>query len=466
MLDALRQRLASWIWKDAPRSEGNVSEYAALAVPPTHGRAQPAQWVLDRNEFVRHLKGSVFIAVGAIARRVAMQEAKVSRRVIDESGRRLEPVPLDHPLVQLFEEVNPIHTQFDLWYQTVAWRLTTGDAFWWIARNGLRTPAQLWPLPSQWVHAIPSEEEFISGYKVEGVFGRPREIPARDVVHLREPNLDWARSGRFYGRPPLWAAAETVDLEETLIKRLFHQHRNFAPPALKYKTDKDLTETQMRQAFTQIRSQHSRTEQTGDPIVLHSGFDAEEFSAGVREIDYAASLDALMTRNLAIYGVPKAVVGIVSEANRSNMLASMVAFCKNVIDPLLVHLGQHLTQGLARQFEDDLVVHFDPCEVEDAVAMREDVLAAIKVQAIAPNEARDLLLGLGPFKQGGDRPLVNQALVPAEFGNEEVRREEAAHGFGPGEMAVYEEARAQLRKGNRLDRNLVDSSLSLRNGHK
>ena len=398
----------------------SLDEYAQIAVAPSGPRGQePAAWHLDRNEYAKHYKNSVYIAIGAIARKIAMQPVIVSRRVVDEQGERLEPVGLNHPLQQLFMEVNPRDTQWDLWFYTAAWRLLLGESYWWKARNGFGTTKEIWHLPPQWVRAIPSQTEFIAEYEVQGVFGTdPVRIGAGEVVHMREPSLDWSNNGRFYGTPPLAAAATAVDLEDAMYKRLYHSFKNYAPPGEKFTTDAELQPEQVMEVYRQIMSQHRAAETTGRPMLLHSGLKPTGAQMP-KEMDYRESLEVTMEAVLAVFGVPKAVVGLVSDTNRANMHGALESFCQNTVNPMLSHIGQHLTQGLAREFEPNLVVHFQPCTVEDTKALHDAWRIAGSAHAVTPDEVRDELLGRGPLLHGGGivRARTGEAV---DAGNEEL----------------------------------------------
>lgn len=396
-----------------------VSDWASIVVQePGNQRFRPSPWIVDTNEYVKHFKGTTFIAIGSIAKKVAQQEAKVMRRIRKKSGLAKEPVAWDHPLVQLFEQVNPIHTQFDLWYQMVAWRLLTGNSYWWKARNGFGKPAELWPLPSQWVWAIPSSKKFISEYLVRGVFGGvDRYIDAGDVLHIREMSIDWNGPGRFYGTPMAAAAATAIDLEEAMLQRLYFQFKNFNPPGMQYSTEEKLTESQFVDMMLQIRMQQHTAEQTGAPILTHSGVKAQEFKNTVREMDYSQSLQTVMSYILAMFGTPQAVVGVSREYSRSNLVGALLSWAENTINPLLRHMGQHLTQGLARDYDEDLVIEFDPIEVADADGLRADVAACQSAGAITPNEVRETLLKKSPFVGGGDKPYKPAGAEEASYGN-------------------------------------------------
>ena len=418
-----------------------TSDWASIVVQePGNQRFRPSPWIVDTNEYVKHFKGTTFIAIGSIAKKVAQQEAKVMRRIRKKSGIAKEVVAWDHPLVQLFEQVNPIHTQFDLWYQMVAWRLLTGNSYWWKARNGFGKPAELWPLPSQWVWAIPSSKKFISEYLVRGVFGGvDRYIDAGDVLHIREMSIDWNGPGRFYGTPMAAAAATAIDLEESMLQRLYFQFKNFNPPGMQYSTEAELTESQFVDMMLQIRMQQHTAEQTGAPILTHSGVKAQEFKNTVREMDYSQSLQTVMSYILAMFGTPQAVVGVSREFSRANLVGALLAWAENTINPLLRHMGQHLTQGLAREYDEDLVIEFDPIEVADADGLRADVAACQSAGAITPNEVRETLLKKSPFVGGGDKPYKPAGLEEASYGNPPAEGSEGdgdGSGIGGGDGSI------------------------------
>ena len=422
---------------DSTPLKKSVADWASIIVQePGNQRYRPTPWVVDTNEYVKHFKGTTFIAIGAIAKKVAQQEAKVFRRIRRKSGVSKEAVAWDHPLVQLFEQVNPIHTQFDLWYQMVAWRLLTGNSYWWKARNAFGKPAELWPLPSQWVWAIPSSKEFIAEYLVRGVFGGvDRYIKSNDVLHIREMSIDWNGPGRFYGTPMAAAGATAIDLEEAMLQRLYYQFKNFNPPGMQYSTDELLTQEQFMDMMLQIRMQQHTAEQTGAPILTHSGVKAQEFKNTVREMDYSNSLQTIMSYILAMFGTPQAVVGVSKEYNRANMVGALLSWAENTINPLLRHLGQHLTQGLAKEYDSDLIIEFDPVEVADSDGLRSDVQACASAGAITPNEVREKLMKLPSFVGGGDKPYKPAGLEEAAYGNPRVDEGEGEGGGDLGELA-------------------------------
>src|ERR671933_628540 len=64
-------------------------------------------------------------------------------------AQKLEEV-LDHPLLTLLRQVNPVHNAFDLWELTQLYLEVHGRAFWYLALDPvLHVPREIWVLPAQ-----------------------------------------------------------------------------------------------------------------------------------------------------------------------------------------------------------------------------------------------------------------------------------------------------------------------------
>lgn len=378
-----------------------------------------APWTQDRREYVKHIKGSTYMAVGAIARKFACQEAKVFRRVYSKAGGDLEPVEHDHPLCELFRNVNPLHTQFDLWYQLVFWRVVTGDWYGWKARNKAGEVVEIWPVPSQWVYAVPGLHRLIDAYRVYRFFALSTQVDVepQDMIHIREPSIDWDMSGLYYGKPAIAAGAHMIDVEEAMMRRLYASFKNFTPPGLVYTTDQKLGEDEFLELLAQMRAQQQMVDRTGEPLLAHSGMKVAEMRSGVREIDYTQSITTILEWILSLLGVPKSLVGLTGDYNRANLEGAVLAFAENTINPMLFHTSQHLTRSLGAEYGPDIVIKIDPITVDDRAAIRADVQAAWSAGAITPNEIRDVLLHKGAYKYGGDVPLVSSGMGEAPYGN-------------------------------------------------
>lgn len=368
-----------------------------------------ADWTENRDQYVKQYEGSTYIAIGAIARMAAMQPVKVKRRVVKDSVVTYEPVSPTHPLVELLEFVNERDTLWDLWFHMVGWRLLTGDSFLFKAKNGFGKTKQLWPMPSQWVHIIASETEVIQGYQVRSNSGMDFYCPKDQMIQIRNPSLDWSDNGRYYGHPAIKASRQSIDLEKQMWNRLYYQFKNMAPPGMVLSTEMRLQPHQARQLWATIATQYADQTASGRPMVLHSGMKLEgEFSKpGSRELDYKGSLDKVLEQTMATHGVPKALVGLVEGLSRSNLESALFQFAKTTLDPILVHFSQHLTQDLAREFGDDLIITLGPASIDSQDALRKDLELMIKAGATTPDEVRHVIRELPPLPDGlGEKPVM------------------------------------------------------------
>ena len=145
-----------------PRKRGRGKARFAAVVPSwLHGR--PATWSDDPVEQVRHYKHWVYAAVQAIAFQVAGTRLALYAR----TNKGVEEIS-DHPFLDLMNHVNPFHTRFWLWAETMTFLELTGNAYWYVAENRLGVPAEVWVGHSQHMRVIPDRREFIGGYEYQG----------------------------------------------------------------------------------------------------------------------------------------------------------------------------------------------------------------------------------------------------------------------------------------------------------
>lgn len=393
------------------------NQFARMA---TYSPGVPASWTENRDQYSRQFIGSTYIAIGAIARMAAMQEAKVKWRR-EKKGRVVyEDVSPSHPLCQLLEYVNEQLTQWDLWYYMVGWRFLCGDSFTFKAMNGFGITKMLHPIPPQWVHVIPDENNFIAGYRVQPQWGGEFFIPHQAVIHLQNPSLDWSSTGRYYGMPSVKAAAVTIELENEMFKRRYYKEKSLCRPGLIFKTPRILQPKQLQQLWGNVTAQWSMAENTGRPMILHGDLDlVDDLSNKGQELDYTTSLDKTLEYSLAVHGVPKTVVGM-ADANKAAFDASLKQFCMFTMNPLLKQMSQHLTHDLAHDFDPELEIKLGPCNVDDQDALRKDIELMIKAGAITPDEVRHRLRDM-PALDGdiGSKPIMVSGFQRVGSGGED-----------------------------------------------
>lgn len=395
--------------KSGAGSRGALPSPAAVrrrfaAILPRWMEGRPAAWSEDPVEQVRHYKHWVYAAAQAIAFQVASTRLALYART--RSG--VEEVA-EHPFLELMERVNPFHTRFWLWAETMTFLELTGNAYWHIAPNRLGAPAEIWLAHSQHMRVVPDRREFVRGYVYsrggEEVFFRREEI-----IHLRYPNP----GDLHYGRGPLQAAADSVDAHEFMKRAEWNSFRNGVYPSLALESDQELTEETIERLRVTFEQKYGGPGQAGRPLVLERGLKAKPVSLSPREMDFLRSGRATRDEILAIFRVPAAVMGLSEDVNRSVAEAMDLIFAKYCIAPKLRLIEGQLNQELLPRFDARLFCRFEGVIPEDREQARADMEANLRHGVTTINEERRRM---GKEEvPWGDTPLNGVGTQNAEHG--------------------------------------------------
>jgi HK97 family phage portal protein len=358
----------------------------------------PASWSEDPAEQVRHYRHWVFAAVQAIAFQVASTRLALFVRTREKVEELKE-----HPFMDLMERVNPFHTRFWLWAETMTHLELTGNAYWYVAPDRLGTPAELWLAHSQHMRVVPDRREFIRGY----VYSRDGEeifFERDEIVHLRYPNPE----NVHYGRGPLQAAAQSVDAHEFMKRAEWNGFRNGMFPSLSIESDQELAEETIERLRVMLEQKYASPERAGRPLVLERGLKARPISLSPREMDFLRSGKATRDEILAIFRVPAAVIGLSEDVNRSVAEAMGMIFAKYCIAPKLRLIEDQLNQDLLPRFDARLFCRFENVVPEDRAQARADMEANLRNGVTTINEERQKM-GREPVAWGQEPMRVQSA---------------------------------------------------------
>ena len=131
---------------------------------------------------------------------------------------------IDHPLLTLFRQVNPVHNSFDLWELTELSLETAGCAYWLLDFDAfLNIPSAIWLLPAHLVRPQrnPDSAQLVDAYEYRGQ--TTQYFAPERIVHFRFPD---PRDPYTAGLSPLRACYEQAVLasEFTAMKRSIYDH--------------------------------------------------------------------------------------------------------------------------------------------------------------------------------------------------------------------------------------------------
>ena len=374
---------------------------------------------------LEHFRSWAFVAIRAIASRIAGQAVNVGKIVEGRSARskqtlalerslparykthaaNIEPLPT-HPILDLLGNPNDLTTGWGLLYVTIASLELTGKAFIWISEHGGRREA--FAIPTHWVEASVGRSR-IEAWKVRPPgHGEPLTIPASEMVFIAYPSPSDPKGSVS----PLQAAAAAVDADESIDTAqtsafrngIFGTHLIIAGSLPGQTGTPHLTKTQRNQLIAPIKALYEGAHRAGTPIILDGLIkDIKPLSNRPDEMAFLDSGGMVKEKILLSFGVNAIVAGQVEGVNRASSVAAESHFC-NSLNPKIELLSQAFTEWLAPMFSapgERLVVWVDRCVARDDELRIKKWEIAARHSLITENEYRAELLGLDDI-EGGD----------------------------------------------------------------
>src|ERR1019366_3971025 len=204
------------------------------------GMPAVSSWSGQRYEQVMHYKYWIFVALNLRGNKIASNPPNIGRIVPSDenthkylptgSARRkllkaqtplrdeqdIEPLEMDHALVDLLNHPNQYETAFSIWKQTDLFLGLTGNAYWWTPLDGFGMPAEIHVIPSHWM--IPRCYNTEAGRIIDYYDCRPiagggyaaMHFPADEIITFKEDSL----LSKIDGHSPVAAGDRWFDISE------------------------------------------------------------------------------------------------------------------------------------------------------------------------------------------------------------------------------------------------------------
>jgi len=226
----------------------------------------------------------------------------VHREIHNAEGKRdSQPVDERHPYQQLLRKVNDFWTWQDLMRATVTYGKLMGSAFWVLERTSpTAIPTAIWVVRPDKIKVIPSPTEYIAGYLFDNHGKREALLPS-EVVWFPEFNpLD-----PFAGLSPLAAARTSIDMGADAIRHNRNQFKNGALWGnVAIKTDTTPSEEEGEGFFTRLKKRYTSPDNSGRPLVLFAGMEAQNLGIAPKDMEYLKSMDWTLADAARAFDVP------------------------------------------------------------------------------------------------------------------------------------------------------------------
>jgi HK97 family phage portal protein len=279
---------------------------------------------------------------------------------------------VEHPLLTLLRQVNPIHNAFDLWELTALYQEVHGSAYWHLRFDALGVPEEIWVLPSQSVtpRREPDSPRVVDEY-VYRAGGQEQRFAPREVIQFRYPD---PRDPYTSGLGPLRACFEQVALLADFAAMRKAIYDNHAIPAAVITPSEPLGKEERARLEAQW-NQKFRRGGAGRVLIGDSGLKIELLTRSLG--DLAALADMRMTKEdiCNAFGIPLAF--LTSDTNLANLQAAEHQHLAKTIAPRLRRRDEKLNEQLVPLFDPTgrlFVASDDPVPANRELRLRQDEL--------------------------------------------------------------------------------------------
>lgn len=148
------------------------------------------------------------------------------------------------------------------------------------------------------------------------------------------------------GYSPIQAIAMTIRGEKEIEKRNYAILNNDTPPGMILSTEQAMSKEQIEKVRESREARHSGAENTRKLAILPFGIKPINLQASPKEMEFVAQQAWDRDKILAIYKVPKAILGIGEGVNVGNVKAFNQTFASRCIEPLAKKIARVLNDQL------------------------------------------------------------------------------------------------------------------------
>lgn len=320
-------------------------------------------------------------------------------RVIQSVTDSIDPLELDHPFIQLLRRVNGtggLAEQYlsDTWsefaFESVMFLYLTGCVYWWIVPDLTGKPVEMWVIPSHWV----TDEVFDKSGRLSHIVVRNGsseiEVPANEVIKYQFKSP----ISKLDGFSPLMAAPQWIDNMASIAKSQYYAFERGINPDMIVQLGQMFANPDanaLRRLKEKWISRIEGVQASGEPLFFPPEEQVqkwERWSHAPKEMSFMDSSTIVRDQVLSLFGVPKAIAGIVEDVNRNSFEGSLVSFAELTMNPLFRRFAGLLTEKLAPRFDPEIRVWYsDVAPRNNEQVMKEQQFAA-RWGAIDPDEIR------------------------------------------------------------------------------
>jgi len=347
---------------------------------------------------------------------IASKAAKVPF-ILYQTNEKGEKIKVEkHPLLDILEKPNPFTNRIEFLRQLYSFRLVTGNGYLYAPRLSDGRAIEFYVMPSNLTEIISGGwMEPVGAYRVQFT-GATYDMEAKDVLHIRNPNLDFDTGYEFYGMSPLKPLLKTVekDVTNTEAQKAMMGNQGAAgviSPDIGAESLDDPTYEAMQ---ARIDDRFNNSANKGK-IMLASVRTSVQ-SLGLTSVEMGMLEDAKynLQTYCRVYHVPS-MLFLDDAATFNNFITARKAAYTDAILPLVEELIDGLNAWIVSSYGEGLILDYDTSAIEE---LQNDKTAAAQWLSQAwwiPVGRKQEIMGEIPDAELMETYLVPPGLVPLDF---------------------------------------------------
>lgn len=305
---------------------------------------------------------------------------------------------MEHPFLDLWNKVNPFFNGFENTELLIESEGVLGEAYFYIAKDNLGVPIELWFLPGQYMQPIRDPKVFIKGYLLTSENGTKIPFDIDEVIYFKLPNI----KDPYRGMSPLKACIDAADQHKAMrdYQKALFQNRAVPEGILAPKQDAIITEDQQKQIEKEWQRAYGGVSKSGKIAILRGAVEYKPLTISPKELEYAEGRRITKEEIAGAYGVPMSLLGV-EDVNKANAFAGNYQFLRGTIKPYCLRISQKLNEQLLPMFDDSLFVAYDDVVPEDKAFDLTWNDTYKRNGVLTKNEIRQLI-GYEPVEGGDD----------------------------------------------------------------
>lgn len=350
----------------------------------------------NETTYLNEYKNWVYACVTARAEEVGNMQLKLMK-----DGEQVEK----HDIIDLINKVNPAMTKYDLLGATQAFLDLTGNAYWFLVRDkdGAGAIQEIYILRPDKMSIVTSKENplEVTGYVYKTDTRTQIPFNKNEILHFKNFNPVGNYPYPHKGMGIVQASYFAIDTDnDARIWNSSFFKKSARPDGILYQEGEGVASPEEHKRLQdEWADTFQGAENSHKVAILSGGLKWQEVTRTQKDMDFLGQRTFSRDEILAMFRVPKSIIGITDDVNRANADASIYVFALRTVKPLMQRMVDTLNEFLVPEFEEQgYYLEFVSPVPEDRTAKVAEFSAGIN-KWLSRNEIRSFE-GLPPTENG------------------------------------------------------------------